>query len=247
MKQIFCPDTASRPRAGRPKAAPSQSLRVTRAARPRINRNGSGATPPARPSSASRSTIGVANVTRRPVFGSVHRIVPRSTATLRTSGRAARTASAMTRSPSIRPTVAAAIASALTMTVVCLGGRRRRAGRDGLVGPNSVPGHPSRGSCRDSGDLARHRQGEKRPGADGAGARPARPASVGSDLAPHWTLECRTKVQKRRTFRRELDRITGFQWLRAFAFESAIASRAHRYGCVRSRNSCLVVLIRVRS
>jgi hypothetical protein len=30
----------------------------------------------------------VANVTRRPVFGSVHRIVPRSTTMLRTSGRA---------------------------------------------------------------------------------------------------------------------------------------------------------------
>jgi len=94
MKQNFCPDTASRPRAGRPKAAPSQSPRVTRAARPRINRNGSGATPPARPSSASRSKIGVANLTRRPVFrigppdrakihGDVAHVRPRGTDSLR--------------------------------------------------------------------------------------------------------------------------------------------------------------------
>src|ERR1019366_5054620 len=65
-----------------------------------------------------------ANVTRRLVFGSVHRIVAMSKATLHTSGRAAWMASAMTRSPSIRPTVAAAIASALMVTVACLRGWR---------------------------------------------------------------------------------------------------------------------------
>ena len=62
---------------------------------------------------------GVENATRRPVFGSVHRIVPRSTAMLRTSERAARTASAMTPAPSIRPIVTA-IASALMIMVICL-------------------------------------------------------------------------------------------------------------------------------
>jgi hypothetical protein len=106
--------------------------------RPRMNRNGSGAAPRARRSSAARTTAGVSNVTRRPLFGSVHRIVPKSTATLRRSGRAARTASAMARSPSIRPAVAVVIASRSTVTVVCLGGRRGRAGRDGVAGSNSV-------------------------------------------------------------------------------------------------------------
>jgi hypothetical protein len=46
----------------------SQSPRVTRAARPRVNRNGPGAVPWIRPNSASRTTIGVMNVARRPVL-----------------------------------------------------------------------------------------------------------------------------------------------------------------------------------
>lgn len=100
------------------------------------------ASPRARASSASRTATGVATVTQRLVFGSVHRIVPRSTATLRTSGRAARTASALTRSASIRPRVMAVIASVLMITVICFGGWRRRAARVDVAGPNSVPWSP---------------------------------------------------------------------------------------------------------
>lgn len=51
--------------------------RVTAAARPRVNRNGGGAVPRLRASSAFRTAAGVSNVTRRAVFGSVHRIVPK--------------------------------------------------------------------------------------------------------------------------------------------------------------------------
>jgi hypothetical protein len=100
----------------------------------------------------------VSNVTRRPVFGSVRRTVPRSTATLRISGRPARTASTMMRSAATPPTVAVAIASAAIVTLVCFGGSRRRAGRDGVGAQTVFSGHPSRASFRNPDGVARHRQ-----------------------------------------------------------------------------------------
>ena len=137
------------------RSAPSQSPRVTCAARLRTKRNGSGAAPQARPGSASRTMAGMSNATRWLVFGSVHQIVPRSTATLLTSGRASRTASAITRLASVQPAVTAAIASALMVTLVCFNSWRARARRDGVAKqfsvvtrrarhvPRSSPGHPT--------------------------------------------------------------------------------------------------------